>query len=45
MKFSTIEEVIERANKTHFGLAAGVMTNDMNRAMMFAQYVKAGTIW
>ncbi|CAG9858403.1 unnamed protein product [Phyllotreta striolata] len=45
MKFSKMEEVIRRANMTHFGLAAGVMTNDINRAMMFTHLVKAGTVW
>jgi len=33
-KFSTIEEVIKKAHNTHFGLAAGVITKDVNKAMM-----------
>ena len=44
-KFSTMEELIERANATSYGLAAGILTNDINKAMMFAQTVKAGSVW
>lgn len=44
-KFKTIDEVIERANKTRFGLAAGVLTNDINKALKFANSVRAGTCW
>ncbi|KAL0337431.1 UNVERIFIED_CONTAM: Aldehyde dehydrogenase family 2 member C4 [Sesamum calycinum] len=32
MKFKTVEEVIKRANATKYGLAAGIMTNDLNIA-------------
>jgi len=45
MKFSTMEEVIERANNTHYGLAAGVLTNDLNKALTFSQAVNAGSVW
>ncbi|XP_045036405.1 retinal dehydrogenase 1 [Daphnia magna] len=45
LKFRTMEELIERANKTYYGLAAGVMTKDMNTALMFAQAVEAGSVW
>ena len=45
MKFSTMEEVIERANDTTYGLAAGVLTNDINKALAFSQAVNAGTVW
>lgn len=45
MKFKTLEEVIERANNTEYGLAAGIITNDMNTAMMFMQGIRAGTVW
>jgi acyl-CoA reductase-like NAD-dependent aldehyde dehydrogenase len=45
MKFSTMEEVIKRANDTHYGLAAGILTNDINRALTFSQAVNAGTVW
>lgn len=45
LKFSTMEEVIERANDTQYGLAAGVLTNDINKALTFSQGVKAGSVW
>ena len=37
LKFSTMEEIIERANATNYGLAAGVLTKDINKALMFSQ--------
>jgi len=33
MKFKTIDEVIERANNTHYGLAGGVVTTNINSAI------------
>jgi aldehyde dehydrogenase (NAD+) len=45
LKFKTLEEVIERANRTTFGLAAGVLTNDINTALTFANAVEAGSVW
>uniref|UniRef100_A0A646QD58 RetinalDH1 n=1 Tax=Hemiscolopendra marginata TaxID=943146 RepID=A0A646QD58_9MYRI len=44
-KFKTLEEAIERANATNYGLAAGICTNDLNNAFVYAQGVRAGTIW
>lgn len=45
MKFKTIEEVIERANNTVYGLTAAVFTNDINKAMAISTAVQAGTVW
>lgn len=45
LKFKTYEEVLERANKTQYGLGAGVFTRDINKALNFAQGVQAGTVW
>jgi aldehyde dehydrogenase (NAD+) len=45
LPFKNIDEVIGRANNTHYGLAAAVWTNDLNKAHTFAREVKAGTIW
>ncbi|XP_050411739.1 retinal dehydrogenase 2 [Patella vulgata] len=45
IKFKTIEEAIERANNTNYGLAAGIITNDINKALMFAQSIQAGSVW
>jgi len=44
-KFNTVEEAIERANATTYGLAAGILTNDINKALLFAQSVQAGSVW
>lgn len=41
----TVEEVIKRANGTKYGLAAGVMTNDLNLANRVSRSLRAGTIW
>lgn len=40
-----MEEVIQRANNTNYGLASGVITNDINKALSFAQSVEAGSVW
>lgn len=45
MKFKTIEEVIERANNTEYGLAAAVFTRDLNKAMTVSAAMQAGTVW
>jgi len=43
--FQTEDEVIELANGTDFGLAAGVWTNDFARAHRMARALQAGTVW
>ncbi|XP_048737367.2 aldehyde dehydrogenase 1A1-like [Ostrea edulis] len=45
LKFKTLDEAIERANATEYGLAAGICTKDINNTMMFAQGVRAGSVW
>lgn len=45
LKFSDVDEIAERANKTNFGLAAAVWTRDIAKAHRFASKVRAGTIW
>jgi coniferyl-aldehyde dehydrogenase len=45
MKFKTIEEVIEKANKTKYGLAAGIVTKDLNIMNRVSRSVRAGVIW
>uniref|UniRef100_A0A452QKB5 aldehyde dehydrogenase (NAD(+)) n=1 Tax=Ursus americanus TaxID=9643 RepID=A0A452QKB5_URSAM len=44
-KFKKMEEVIERANNTRYGLAAAVFTQDLDKAMYFTQALQAGTVW
>ncbi len=43
--FKDIGEVIARANRTNYGLAAGVWTRDIKKAHAVANGVRAGTIW
>ena len=43
--FKGIDEVIARANKTDYGLAAGVWTRDIKKAHAVANGVRAGTVW
>ncbi|KAG6796270.1 retinal dehydrogenase 1 [Apis mellifera caucasica] len=45
LKFETMDEVIERANNTNYGLAAGVVTKNIDKALIFAQAVEAGSVW
>ena len=45
MKFKTLDEAIERSNNTHYGLAAGILTKDINKAILYSQAVRAGTVW
>ena len=45
LKFKTVDEVIRRANDTTYGLAAGVITNDINKALKVVNSVKAGSMW
>ena len=40
LKFDNMEELLARANNTTYGLAAGVITKDINKALMFAQVQK-----
>lgn len=44
-KFKTEEEVLELANNTTYGLAAGIHTNDYQRAIRVTNKLKAGTAW
>lgn len=44
-KFKTLEEVIERANDTSYGLAAGIITQSLDSALTFALAVEAGSVW
>ena len=44
-KFSTMDEVLDRANKTSYGLAAGIFTNDVNKVMHMTKNLQAGSVW
>ena len=45
LKFSTLDEAIDRANDSCYGLAAGIISPNINTCMKFANRVKAGTVW
>jgi aldehyde dehydrogenase (NAD+) len=45
IKFKDMSEVIERANRTIYGLAAAVWTRDIGKAHAIANSVRAGTVW
>jgi betaine-aldehyde dehydrogenase len=45
LSFENETEVIERANDTKFGLAAGVFTQDINRAHRVINQLNAGICW
>lgn len=45
LRFKTMDEVIERANHSDFGLVAAVFTNDINKALTVSSAMQAGTVW
>jgi aldehyde dehydrogenase (NAD+) len=45
LKFKDMDELIDRANKTIYGLAAAVWTRDIGKAHHIANNVRAGTVW
>ena len=45
LTYDSEEEVIRRANDTEFGLAAGVVTKDLNRAHRVIHQLEAGICW
>lgn len=46
-KFSAkdVDEMIARANDTEYGLASGVLTKDISKALRFAERIEAGTVF
>lgn len=45
MKFSTLDEVIERANNSEYGLGAGVVTNNVENTFKLVNGLRAGTVY
>ncbi|KAH9640805.1 hypothetical protein HF086_001966 [Spodoptera exigua] len=45
LKFSQLDEVVERANNSDYGLAAAVFTQDIDKANYVVQRLRAGTVW
>ena len=45
LKFKDVDEVIQRGNKTFYGLAAAIWTKDITKAHRLANSLRAGTVW
>jgi len=45
LAFDAEDEVIARANRTEYGLSAGVFTNDLTRGHRMIAQLQAGTCW
>jgi len=45
LKFKGIDEVIQRANDSDYGLAASVFTNDLDKAIVVSNGLRAGSVW
>jgi aldehyde dehydrogenase (NAD+) len=45
ISFKSVDEVVARANRTDYGLAAAVWTRDIKKAHAIADNVRAGTVW
>jgi aldehyde dehydrogenase (NAD+) len=45
LKFKTIDEVIDRANKSEYGLGAGVVTRSVENALKISNGIRAGTVY
>ena len=45
LKFSDIDEVVDRANDSEYGLAGAVWSKDTDAAMDIARRLETGTVW
>lgn len=45
LKFKNIDEVIDRANNSHYGLAAGIVTKSVENAIKLSNGIRAGTVY
>jgi phenylacetaldehyde dehydrogenase len=43
--FADLDDLVERANATRYGLAAGIWTREVSRVHALARRLEAGTIW
>jgi phenylacetaldehyde dehydrogenase len=45
MRWRDVDDLIDRANDTPYGLSAGLWTNDLTQAHRIAAAIRAGTVW
>ncbi|RWP33773.1 aldehyde dehydrogenase family protein [Mesorhizobium sp.] len=45
LPFDTLDEAVERANNTPYGLAAGVFTRNIATAHQLSRKIRAGSVW
>ncbi|WVZ24191.1 hypothetical protein V8G54_002735 [Vigna mungo] len=45
LKFKDLGEVVQRANNTRYGLAAGVFTKNIDTANILTRALRVGTVW
>jgi len=45
IRFRTLEEVVDLANDSSFGLASAVLTNDLDTALIMSQRLRSGSCW
>lgn len=45
IRFKKLDEVIERANSTEYGLAAAIFSKDIDKVNYLVQGIRAGTVW
>ena len=45
IKFTDVKDAIKKSNESAYGLAAAVVTKDINKAFQVAHGIKAGTVW
>jgi len=45
LKFKDTDEVIRRANSTYYGLAAGLITKNVDNAIKISNGLRAGTVF
>lgn len=44
-EFSEVDDVLRRANATEYGLASGVFTRDISKALYVSERLNAGTVF
>jgi aldehyde dehydrogenase (NAD+) len=45
ISFTDMDELVQRANNTTFGLGSGVWTRDVSKAHRLAKSLQAGSVW